>query len=66
MTPVEPLKNAIGRNTADSTVATPISAPVISFIERDRRLERRQLLLAHQALDVLDDDDRIVDEQADR
>jgi hypothetical protein len=34
MTPVDPVKNAIGRNTADSTVAMPISALVISFIER--------------------------------
>src|SRR3569623_3485538 len=34
MSPVEPLKNAIGRNTADSTGATPINAPVISFIEQ--------------------------------
>src|SRR3569623_916003 len=34
MTPVDPLKKAIGKNTADSTVATPTSAPVISLIER--------------------------------
>src|SRR3546814_17798574 len=34
MTPVEPPKNAIGRNTADSTSAMPTSAPVICDIER--------------------------------
>jgi hypothetical protein len=42
MTPVDPPKNAIGRNTAASTIAMAISA-----------------------LDVLDDDDRVVDEEAD-
>ena len=31
-----------------------------------RRLERRQSFLAHQAFDVLDHDDGVVDEQADR
>ncbi len=31
-----------------------------------RRFERRQALLAHQALDVLDHDDGVVDQQADR
>ena len=30
MTPVDPLKNAMGKNTADNTVAIPTSAPVIS------------------------------------
>ena len=30
-----------------------------------RRLQRRQAFLAHHALDVLDDDDRVVDQQAD-
>ena len=33
MTPVEPPKNAIGRNTAVSTSPMPISAPVISSID---------------------------------
>ena len=31
-----------------------------------RRLHRRQALLGHQPLDVLDDDDRVVHEQAER
>ena len=33
MVPVAPEKNAIGTNTADSTVAMPISAPEISRID---------------------------------
>ena len=33
MTPVEPPKNAIGTNTAESTSAMPISAPVIWSID---------------------------------
>ena len=33
MTPVEPPKKAIGRNTADSTSAMPTRAPVISSID---------------------------------
>jgi hypothetical protein len=33
ITPVEPLKNAIGRNTADSTRPMPTSAPLISSID---------------------------------
>ncbi|CAM3311899.1 hypothetical protein BUGL105410_29310 [Burkholderia gladioli] len=33
MMPVEPEKRAIGTNTADSTVAMPTSAPVISRID---------------------------------
>ena len=33
MTPTEPPKNAIGKNTADSTVVMPTSAPVISPID---------------------------------
>ena len=33
MTPVEPPKNAMGRKTADSTSAMPMSAPVISSID---------------------------------
>ena len=33
MMPVEPLKNAIGRNTAESTMPMPTSAPLISPID---------------------------------
>ena len=33
MMPTEPPKKAIGTNTAESTVAMPTSAPVISFID---------------------------------
>ena len=33
MTPVDPPKKAIGRNTADSTIAMPTSAPVIWLID---------------------------------
>ena len=66
MTPVEPPKKAIGTNTADSTRAMPTSAPVIWSIDLRVASQRRQALLAHQALDVLDHDDRVVDQQADR
>ena len=33
MTPADPPKNAMGRNTADSTRPMPTSAPVISSID---------------------------------
>jgi hypothetical protein len=66
MTPVEPPKKAIGMNTAESTRAMPTSAPVISFIDSRVASRASSPRLGHQALDVLDDDDRVVDQQADR
>ena len=66
MTPVEPLKKAMGRNTAVSTRAMPTSAPVISAHRLAGRLLGGQLVLVHHALDVLHDDDGIVHQQADR
>ena len=66
MTPVEPPKKTIGRNTADSTSAMATSAIWICSI--DAIVASRGVssgILVHQALDVLDDDDRVVDEQAD-
>jgi hypothetical protein len=59
---VEPPKNAMGRNTADSTRAMPTSAPVISPSTCASRRAARALL-GHHALDVLDHDDGVVDQQ---
>ena len=67
MTPVEPPKKAIGRNTADSTSAIAISAicsSPIDLIVASRGRHAR--IFFHQPLDVLDHHDRVVDQQADR
>ena len=67
MTPVEPPKNTIGRNTAESTSAMATSAIWICCIEMIGRFLDGQLgLLVEDALDILDHDDGVVDEQADR
>src|SRR5262249_49888926 len=58
MTPVEPLKNAIGRNTADSTRAMPIRAPEISSIDRRQHVERR-----HPRLYPLESVERLIQER---
>ena len=67
MTPVEPPKKAIGRNTADSDSAIATSATWISPI--DWMVASRGLMpgfSCQQPLDVLDHDDGVVDQQADR
>ena len=66
MTPTEPGKNAIGMNTADSTSVMPMIAPVICPIALRVASLGRQAFLGHDALDVLDHDDRVVDQDADR
>ena len=63
--PTDPPKKAIGMNTADSTSAMPMMAPVISLIDFSVASTRRQALFRHDALDVLDNDDGVIDEQAD-
>ena len=67
MTPVEPPKKTIGRNTAESTSAMATSAIWICSIDATVASRGRHLrILVHQALDVLDHDDCVVDEQAGR
>ena len=44
----------------------PMIAPVICAHRLARRLARRQPFLGHDALDVLDHHDRVVDQDADR
>ena len=56
---------ATGTNTAISTAVVAMIGPVTSDIAFLRRRERRQPGL-ELALDVLDDDDRVVDDEADR
>ena len=67
MTPVEPPKKTIGRNTADSTSAIATSAIWISPIDlivASRGV--RSGFSSRMPLDILDHDDRVVDQQADR
>ena len=65
MTPVEPGKKIIGPKTAERTRPIPTRALVICSIDLRVASQRREPLLAHDPLDVLDDDDRVVDEEAD-
>ena len=62
--PVMPLMNAHGTNTAHSTRATAIDRPGHLVHRLARGLARRQPVL-EPALDVLDDDDGVVDDDAD-
>ena len=57
--------NTDGTNTAHSTSAMAISAEPTSFMLLIRRFARRQPV-GDIALDVLDDDDGVVDHDADR
>ena len=66
MTPVEPRKNAIGPKTAASTRPMPIKRARDLVHGLAGRLPGREPLLAHDPLDVLDHDDGVVDQQADR
>ena len=63
--PVMPVMNAQGTNTALSTRPMAITGPETSLHRLDRRLARRQAVL-DVMLDRLDDDDRVVDDDADR
>ncbi len=66
MTPVDPPKKTIGRNTADSTRAMATSAIWIWPIEMIvASLVDSSGLLVQDPLDVFDDDDRVIDQQAD-
>ena len=65
MAPVVPPKKAMGTNTADSTIAIPTSAPWICFHRFSRRFARREPFLAHNAFDVFDHDNGVIDQQAD-
>ena len=60
-----PDRKADGTNTAHSVSAMEISAPPTSSIVSMRGLRGRHAAL-EIALDVLDDDDRVVDDDADR
>ena len=67
MTPVEPPKKAIGRNTADSDMAIATSAIWISRIDFDGRFPSgHSRIFMEQSFDVLDHDDGVVDQQPDR
>ena len=62
-----PGMKATGTNTDSSTRVMAMIGPVISAIAFLRRLGDRELgILLDHALDVLDDDDRVVDDDADR
>ena len=56
---------ATGTNTAISTAVVAMIGPVTSDMAFRRRLKRRQSGL-ELALDILDHDDRVVDDEADR
>ena len=61
-----PGMKATGTNTDSSTRVMAMIGPVISRHRLLGRLRNRQLgLLLDHALDVLDDDDRVVDHDAD-
>jgi hypothetical protein len=53
--------NALGTNTAASTTVIAITAPVICCIALTVASRGEQAFLGHDALDVLDHHDRIVD-----
>ena len=53
-------------NTAASTTVIAMTAPVIWRIALRVASLRRQAFLGHDALDVLDHHDRVVDDDADR
>ena len=59
-----PGKNATGTNTAISTSAVAMTAPSTSRIASDAASPRRSSVLLDVPLDVLDDDDRVVHDDA--
>ena len=66
MTPVEPLKKAMGRNTAVEHQGDADQSAGDLAHRAAGRLLGRELVLLHHALDVFHDHDRIVHQQADR
>jgi hypothetical protein len=65
MLPTEPLKKASGTNTEISTTVTPMIAPEIWPIALRVAASGGRPFLAHDALDVLDHHDGVVDHDAD-
>ena len=63
--PTEPGKNEIGKNTTTSTSVITIAATPISRAAADRRGLLGLLAAAAVAFDVLEHDDRVVDQDAD-
>ena len=61
-----PPTNATGMNTEQSTSTIATARPLTCCIALSAAIARRNLLLRHDALDVLDHDDRVVDHDADR
>ena len=61
-----PGRNAAGTNTDAITSTTATSEPAISSIDLIVASFGGEVMLVHVALDVLDDDDRVVDDDADR
>ena len=59
-----PGKNATGTNTAPSTSAVAMTAPVTSPIAADAASRAGQVMLVDVPLDVLDHDDRVVHHEA--
>ena len=66
MTPVEPGKNAIGTNTADEHQRDADQRAGDLVHRFARGFFGVEPFLAHHALDVLDHDDGVVDQHADR
>ena len=65
MIPTEPGKKAIGTNTGDQHQRDADDGAGDLGHRLARGLARRQPFLGHDALDVLDHHDRVVDENAD-
>ena len=63
--PTMPLIIATGRKMITRLSVVASTASPISRVPCNRRLHRRQLLLFHEAEDVLEHDDRVVDDDAD-
>ena len=66
ISPTRPPRNATGRNTAFSTSTIAMTRPADLGHRAPRRLARVDVLVAHVPLDVLEHDDRVVDDDADR
>jgi hypothetical protein len=63
--PVRPPRKAIGTNTAHSTSTMAMTGPVTSCIALMAASRAVQVLLVHDAFDVLQHHDRVVDHDAD-
>ena len=64
--PTMPLMKPTGTKIATSDSVVAITARPISLVAFDRRLHRRHALLLDEPVDVLQHDDRVVDDDADR